>query len=293
MMRAVAEAMLSLYPQAWRRRYGDEVGDLLASRPVRMRTVLDLVAGAGDAWLHHRRIPGAGPLKIPLALVLACAGALLWNLWNPGVRDVASLHGAWAEAASVGPIAGKMRDLAQVLYVIATAMALLSVAPLLTTCLAAKRRSVHGPLTRMTARRVITTAMVLAVPVGLIGLDFVNLAFLDTGYPVGPLGDAMVGGFHVPIIMALLLPLPMTAADAPSLGSDVRGTGQVLAVAAICNVLAWWVVAALLVLGAEKASWSFVAMVAASALVSVAMAALVAWSALRRGRAVMGLLSAA
>ncbi|WP_433439916.1 hypothetical protein [Nonomuraea sp. CA-141351] len=293
MMRAVAEAMLSLYPKPWRERYGEEVADLIASRPARVRTVLDLIKGAADAWVHYRHVPGAGGLTVPLAAVLACAGAGLWFLWNPGVRDVASMHGVWAEAASLGPIAGKMRNMAQSWFVIAGVIAVLSVGPLLHTCLTAMRRSVHGPLTRMTARRVIMTAALLVIPVGLVGLNFVNLAFLDAGYPVGPLGEAMVGGFHVPLIMALVLPLPMTAAGAPSLGSDVRGTGQILASAAICNALAWGAVAVLLVLGSEKASWSFVAMVALSALVSVWMAALVARSTIRRGRTVMGLLSPA
>ncbi|GAA3214218.1 hypothetical protein [Nonomuraea helvata] len=293
MMRAVAEAMLSLYPKVWRERYGEEVADLVRSRPVRVRTVLDLVRGAADAWVHYRHVPGAGGLTVPLTAVLIGAGAALWLLWNPGVRDVASLHGVWAEAASAGGIAATMRDMAQVWFAMAAVIAVLSAAPLLHTCFVAMRHSVHGPLTRMTARRVIMTAALLAVPVGLVAQLFASMAFQDAGAPVGPLGEAMVGGFHVPIIMAIVLVLPMTAAGAPSLGSDVRGTGQILASAALCNALAWVPVAALLVLGLEKASWSFVAMVSLSALVSVWMAALVARSAIRRGRTVMGQLTPA
>ncbi|MET7330002.1 hypothetical protein [Nonomuraea sp. NPDC005650] len=293
MMRAVALAVLSLYPKAWRERYGEEVADLVAARPVRVRTVLDLASGAADAWLHHRRIPGAGALTAPLAAVLACMGAALLLLWNPGLRgaaNAAGLHGVWAEA---GPIARDLQGMAQTLFAMAGVIAVLSVTPLLHTCLAAMRHSVHGPLTRMTARQVIVTAWVLVIPVGLVGLTFVSLTFLHAGYPVGPLGEAMAGGFHVPLIMALVLPLPMTAAGAPSLGSSVRGTGQILASAGICNALAWGAVAGLLVLGQEKASWSFVVMVTASALVSVWMSALVARSTIRRGRTVMGLLSPA
>ncbi|MEV4108623.1 hypothetical protein [Nonomuraea sp. NPDC049695] len=293
MMRAVAEAMLSLYPKVWRERYGEEVADLIRSRPVRVRTVLDLVRGAADAWVHYRHVPGAGGLTVPLAAVLIGAGAALWFLWNPGVRDMASLHGVWAEAASAGRIAEKTRSMAQVWFAMAGVIAVLSVAPLLSTCFTAMRRSVHGPLTRMTARRVIMTAALLAVPVGLVGQLFVSMAFQNAGAPVGPLGEAMVGGFHVPIIMAIVLALPMTAAGAPSLGSDVRGTGQILASAAICNALAWGPVAVLLALGLEKASWSFVAMVAASALMSIGMSVLVTRSAIRRGRTVMGLLTPA
>ncbi|MEQ4724960.1 hypothetical protein [Nonomuraea sp. B19D2] len=289
----MAEAMLSLYPKAWRERYGEEVADLIASRPARVRTVLDLIKGAADAWVHHRHVPGAGGLTVPLAAVLVCAGVGLGLLWNPGVRDVASLQGVWAEAASMGPIAGKMRGMAQTWFAMASVIAVLSVAPLLHICFVAMRHSVHGPLTRMTARRVIMTAALLAVPVGLVGQIFVSMAFQDAGYPVGPLGEAMVGGFLVPIIMAMVLALPMTAAGAPSLGSSVRGTGQLLASAVICNALGWGVVAVLLVMGLEKASWSFVALVALSALVSVWMGALVARSAIRRGTTVIGLLSPA
>ncbi|MEV6030226.1 hypothetical protein AB0L65_03700 [Nonomuraea sp. NPDC052116] len=293
MMRAVASAVLSLYPKAWRERYGEEVADLIASRPARVRTVLDLVSGAADAWLHHRRVPGARTLTVPLAAVLTCMGAALLLMWNPGLRDatdVASLRGVWAEA---GPIARNVQGMAQSLFGMAGVISVLSVAPLLNTCLAAMRGSVHGPLTRMTARRVVMTAWLLVVPVGLVGLTFVSLAFLHAGYPVGPLGEAMAGGFYVPLIMALVLPLPMTAAGAPSLGSDVRGTGQILASAALCNALAWGAVATLLTLGLEKASWSFVAMVATGALVSVWMTIVVTRSAIRRGRTVMGQLSPA
>lgn len=44
--------LLHLYPRAWRRRYGDEVADLLAGRAFSLRTSVDLVAGAIDVWLH-------------------------------------------------------------------------------------------------------------------------------------------------------------------------------------------------------------------------------------------------
>jgi hypothetical protein len=298
MMRAVASAMLSLYPKAWRERYGEEVADLVASRPARVRTVLDLVSGAADAWLHHRRVPGAGTLTVPLAAVLACSGAALLLLWNPGLRDaadVAGLRGVWAEAAGAGSIAGQMHDLARQLYTAAGAMTVLSVTPLLSACFAARRRSGQDPLTRMTAWRVIVTALLLVVPVGAAGLGFVSMAYLGAGHPVGPLGEAMVGGFLVPPIMALALALalPMTAADSPAFGAGVRRTGQILATAAICNALAWVPIAILLALGLEKATWSFLATATVSALLSVQMATLVTRSVLRRGRLSMGLLSSA
>lgn len=281
-MRAVAASMLRLYPKAWRDRYGEEVADLVASRPAHLRTVLDLLAGAADAWIHHRRIPAAGPGRIPLAAVLTIAGTVLLLLWNPGVRDAASLYGAWAEAAGAGPLAGQLRGMATSLFVLSGASGVLSVVPLLITSHAAMKHSAQGQVTRTTARRVVTTGLLLAVPIVLFGCFFYGLTFAHQGFPVGPLGDAMTGGFLVPIILALVLPLPTIAMAAPSLAPGVRSSG---------NTLAWLPVLVLLVLGLPKASWTFVAAVSAGALVSVWMSALVARSALRHGRTAMGRLS--
>jgi hypothetical protein len=41
-----------LYPSPWRRRYGDEVAEMLAGRSFSLRTAVDLIAGAIDVWLH-------------------------------------------------------------------------------------------------------------------------------------------------------------------------------------------------------------------------------------------------
>lgn len=49
--------LLSLYPTAWKRRYRGEVEAMLASEPPRLRTALDLVAGAFDAWLNPEWTP--------------------------------------------------------------------------------------------------------------------------------------------------------------------------------------------------------------------------------------------
>jgi len=44
--------LLKLYPPGWRRRYGDELAVLIGSARFSIGTVVDLVAGAIDAWLH-------------------------------------------------------------------------------------------------------------------------------------------------------------------------------------------------------------------------------------------------
>jgi hypothetical protein len=45
-------ALLRLYPPAWRRRYGEEITELLSKTPVSLTAALDLLRGATDAWLH-------------------------------------------------------------------------------------------------------------------------------------------------------------------------------------------------------------------------------------------------
>jgi hypothetical protein len=44
--------LLRLYPSPWRRRYGDEVAELLAHQGFSLRIAVDLIAGAIDVWLH-------------------------------------------------------------------------------------------------------------------------------------------------------------------------------------------------------------------------------------------------
>lgn len=43
--------LLRLYPSAWRRRYGEEVSQMLGDRPLRPQQVVDIAFGAVDAWL--------------------------------------------------------------------------------------------------------------------------------------------------------------------------------------------------------------------------------------------------
>ncbi|MEV0382537.1 hypothetical protein [Nonomuraea sp. NPDC050643] len=293
MMRFLARLMLRLYPGPWRRRYGDEVADLVAERPIRPRTVLDLAGGAADAWLHRRKIPGAKPIRIPLPLLLPLASYGLLVLWNPGVRDVPSLGGVWAQAAGVGSLADELARTATSLFIASGALGVLSVAPLLITACSALWRPAAGAVTRSTAWSVIATALLLALPVSLFCILFYKLAFAHDGFPVGPLGDAMTGGFLMPIVLSLVLPLPSIAARAPALVPDVRLSGGTLAVAAILNALAWLAVGVLVMLGVSQASPGFLTAVASSALVGCGMATVVARSALRQSRPTLGELSVA
>jgi len=49
--------LLKLYPPAWQRRFRREVGAHLQAEPARLRTAVDLIAGAIDAWRHPGTIP--------------------------------------------------------------------------------------------------------------------------------------------------------------------------------------------------------------------------------------------
>jgi len=57
--------LLRLYPRQWRRRYGEEVAEMLAGRRFSLRTAVDLVAGAIDSWLHPRDTLAAAVAAAP------------------------------------------------------------------------------------------------------------------------------------------------------------------------------------------------------------------------------------
>jgi len=73
--------LLALYPPRWRRRYGDELRALIGSQPFSFHAVVDLIAGAIDAWLEPQRIamqPNAGQegaTMIGTMMKLGCAGS--------------------------------------------------------------------------------------------------------------------------------------------------------------------------------------------------------------------------
>jgi len=53
--------MLRLYPPRWRRRYGEEFLELMASQPLSVGAAIDVVAGAIDAWVHPELSPKVQP----------------------------------------------------------------------------------------------------------------------------------------------------------------------------------------------------------------------------------------
>ena len=55
--------LLKLYPPRWRRRYGRELAQLVATRPFSIATAIDLVAGAIDAWIYPQSSTAAAESK--------------------------------------------------------------------------------------------------------------------------------------------------------------------------------------------------------------------------------------
>jgi hypothetical protein len=73
--------LIKLYPPAWRRRYGRELAELIATQPASFGMAVDLIAAAVDAWLNPQsstaaaaaNVKGAGAM-VPKMLQLKCAG---------------------------------------------------------------------------------------------------------------------------------------------------------------------------------------------------------------------------
>jgi hypothetical protein len=73
--------LIRLYPPAWRRRYGRELADLIATQPASFGMAVDLVAGAIDAWIYPQSSTAVAPTDakgagamVSQMLQLRCAG---------------------------------------------------------------------------------------------------------------------------------------------------------------------------------------------------------------------------
>jgi hypothetical protein len=97
------------------------------------------------------------------------------------------------------------------------------------------------------------------------------MTFFGLGFSVGPLGNAMTGGFFVPSITAMALGLHGIAAQDQLLAVGVRRAGRLLSAASALNVVGWAPVLLPLTLGSQGASPRFVIAVMASAVCSIGM----------------------
>jgi hypothetical protein len=73
--------LLKLYPPRWRQRYGREFTQLMAGQPFSIATVVDVMAGAIDAWIYPQSSTakatdsGGESTLMTGVLKLRCAGA--------------------------------------------------------------------------------------------------------------------------------------------------------------------------------------------------------------------------
>ena len=87
--------LLKLYPPRWRRRYGQELKELVAAQPFSIAAVIDIIAGAIDAWIYpqlstgHRATPDTKGEAAMVAkmMQLKCAG------YGPKVNDCGCVEG--------------------------------------------------------------------------------------------------------------------------------------------------------------------------------------------------------
>jgi hypothetical protein len=115
--RRCAQALLLLYPRAWRQRYRAEMLLLLSQLHVRPRTLLDLIFGAADAHLHPGLVPRE-ELTVTQRIrtsqfVISCATAL-YGVALLAMQQVRDPLPAWRHAAAdypqlrAGLIAGQL-----------------------------------------------------------------------------------------------------------------------------------------------------------------------------------------
>ena len=69
-------ALLKLYPQAYRQRYGEELRAVLEQQPVTMATLFDLTLGALDAHIAPAGLVASPPSRIRGAI---SASLTLWR----------------------------------------------------------------------------------------------------------------------------------------------------------------------------------------------------------------------
>ncbi|WP_433217796.1 hypothetical protein [Microtetraspora malaysiensis] len=277
-MRPLAYLLLRLYPRAWRDRYGDEMRDLLAARHVRLRTLADLCFAMLDAWTHRKLIrSGRGSFLQPVPL-LAIGACTLWAFWNPATRDVSSLNKGWAAAVETTGFAPALASASSIAFTAGVCLAILGSVPL------------HARVLWRVALS--KQAIPIPAPVALSMLGMLVFAYaqiadaygMGMGFPSGPLGKGIWGGFLAPAALSLALALPHVARSVPAFERAARWARKATALAAGVTALGWLPAIALTVSGASGMSLWFLIPVAVSVLISLAMCVAVARFALSTPR---------
>ncbi|HEY4830082.1 MAG TPA: hypothetical protein VIH85_25180, partial [Solirubrobacteraceae bacterium] len=158
----LARFALSLYPLAYRRRYGEEMHALLEDEPPRARTVLDLLKGALVAHLRPRNAP-AGAVD-PADRVRASASGVLmcWVLFAAAGFGFykTTEDQPFSDAGHLHPLLRDAHLAVQAVAVIASAAVVLGALPLIAVALARAR---HDPSARHTVALPLAPVIVFGV----------------------------------------------------------------------------------------------------------------------------------
>lgn len=99
-MSALGQALVRLYPRRWRKRYGDEMREMLAGRRLTLRALTDVLAGAIDARVNPQWTPSTpateGAKAMTMSKILRCgapAGVSVADQWRSA---------AWMLGTSLG-----------------------------------------------------------------------------------------------------------------------------------------------------------------------------------------------
>ena len=178
--------LLDLYPRAWRERYLEEFGDLLAQRPPTHRDRVDIARGAMDAWLHPQdvgRVPAQPDRGDRARSMSAAVAAILGGgMWIVG--------GASMNATQVDPSLGYKESPTAVLVL---------VGGMLLTALAA--RGLSAAATGSAAGGRTTLAMLIGAaltampwPILIVGFYGYTVSVAAYGVFMARHGHVLVGG---------------------------------------------------------------------------------------------------
>jgi hypothetical protein len=91
--------LLWLYPPAWRARYGDELLEIVGTRRATPSALIDLIAGAADAWLRPQSSVAARPVQeksMMATLMKRCAAGPNLSTRDAGVGAAITVGGTLA-----------------------------------------------------------------------------------------------------------------------------------------------------------------------------------------------------
>ena len=162
-------ALLALYPQAWRRRYGDELAALLEDDPPGPRATVDLVRGALMAHLHP--LPGLTPAEGASNAVLGPLACFICFCFVGGGFAKATEDAPFRRATQTHSVIGATHGVVEFAAFAAAVCLMLAAVPLAWRAVHAARQSGDRRLRRLVAMPPLALGAVAAT-LGLLALVF-------------------------------------------------------------------------------------------------------------------------